>query len=294
MIEELLSGKIQEYNPKNAIEQDNVLQELMQHYCLVSMAKIGFFKFAEFHGGTFLRIVHKLQRFSEDLDFVLKKPDPQFTWKKYLDKIQMDLQSENIAVEVQDKSKAELTVKKAFLKTDSIGKIILLKLPYGRYRNRKIKIKLEIDINPPEGSEFETHYINFPVMTAITCQTLGSSFAGKCHALLCREYVKGRDWYDFIWYVNRKIEPNLNLLNHALFQQGPWAGTYIKPSFSWLVEQLQKKIETLDWLQARKDVERFVPQQSEMDLNLWQTDFFLYHLNKLSEQAQVGEKKYTP
>jgi hypothetical protein len=89
---------------------------------------------------------------------------------------------------------------------------------------KKLNIKLEIDTNPPKGSVVETRFLDFPLDSAIAVQDLQSNFAGKCHALLCREYIIGRDWFDFTWYVNRKIKPNLLFLTNAIAQQGPWAG----------------------------------------------------------------------
>ncbi len=282
MIDELLSQKIKEYSPANAIEQENVLQEMMQHYCLASLAKEGFFEIAEFQGGTCLRILHGLERYSEDLDFVLKKPDFGFSWFRYLNRIQKDCLDEGINFEILDKSETETMVKKAFLKIDSVGKLLVLQLPYFRHDSKKIKIKLEIDINPPKGSTFETSFISFPVMSAITNQTLESSFAGKSHALLCREYMKGRDWYDFLWYVNRKTKPNLVLLKNALYQQGPWAGKSLNMTKSWYMENLERVIDDLDWGVLKSDVRRFLSPKEQSTLELWNDELFLYHLNKLN------------
>jgi hypothetical protein len=131
---------------------------------------------------------------------------------------------EGITLELQDRSEVDGAVKKAFVKTDSIGKIVLLDLPFNRNARKKIRIKLEIDTNPPAGSSFETAYINFPVLSALTTQTLGSGFGTKSHALLCRDYIKGRDWYDLLWYIERGVVPDLRLLQSAIDQHGPWAG----------------------------------------------------------------------
>ena len=112
-------------------------------------------------------------------------------------------------------------VRKAFVKTDSIGSVVTLGLPFERVSSKKIRIRLEIDINPPQGSSFETSYLSFPTTAPLTTQTLPSGFGTKTHALLCRRYVKGRDWYDFLWYVARRTVPDLALLGNALLQQGP-------------------------------------------------------------------------
>jgi predicted nucleotidyltransferase component of viral defense system len=284
MLDKVLSAKLSEYAPSNPVEQDNVLQELMQQYVLTSLSRAGFFSEAVFHGGTCLRIINGIHRFSEDLDFLLKKPDLGFRWQNYLKFVKRDCEHEGIPFEVQDKSQAGKAVQKAFLKTDSIGKILTLNLPYERYRNRKIRIKLEIDTNPPEGSGFTTTYITFPVTVALTTQTLESSFALKLHALLCRSYVKGRDWYDFVWYVSRRIKPDLQLLGNALHQQGPWAGQSVLVNLNWVQENMQAIIQRIDWNVARSDVQRFLPLREQDGLRLWNVAFFKQYLARFSDR----------
>ncbi len=163
------------------------------------------------------------------------------------------------------------------------GKIITLSLPFKRNDHRKIRDKLEIDTRPPEGSSFETRYITFPVVSPITVQALESGFALKIHALLCRSYVKGRDWYDFVWYINRKTRPNIELLKNALFQYGPWAGKDVDITSSWLRGALDDVINILDWTQVRRDVERFIPAAELPGMKHWSKVFFLDRLNQLEE-----------
>lgn len=285
MLDKVLSAKLREYGPENVIEQDNVLQELIQHYVLASLSRAGLFAEAIFHGGTCLRIVNGMNRFSEDLDFLLKRPDPGFRWQGYLEAVRKDCAQEDIALEVQDKAESSSAVRKAFLKTDSIEKLLTLDLPFERHHARKLRIKLEIDTNPPAGSVFTTSYITFPVTAPLTTQTLESSFALKLHALLCRSYVKGRDWYDFVWYVGRKVSPELALLQHAIEQQGPWAGKPMSVTWLWLIENLRTVIERIDWAVARQDVQRFLPLREQEGLKLWDVSFFLHHLSKLEGLA---------
>ena len=285
MLEKVLSGKIREYAPANPVEQENVLQELMQHYVLSSLSRAGLFVEAMFHGGTCLRIVCGMNRFSEDLDFLLKQPDPSFRWQRYLESVRKDCAQEGIPFEVQDKSQAGTAVQKAFLKTDSIGKILTLDLPFERYQARKIRIKLEIDANPPAGSTFTTSYITFPVTAPLTTQSLESGFALKLHALLCRSYVKGRDWYDFVWYVARKTKPDLDLLRNALQQLGPWAGQPVTVTMRWVQESVEGAIRRIDWTAARADVQRFLPLREQEGLRAWSADFFLHHLARMNEGA---------
>lgn len=283
MLDRVLAAKLREYRPANAVEQDNVLQELMQLYVLASLSRAGLFAEAIFHGGTCLRIVNGINRFSEDLDFLLKRSDPEFRWQPYLEAVRAACYGEGIVFEIQDKTETATAVRKAFLKTDSIGKLLTLELPFERYHARKIRIKLEIDTNPPVGSAFATNYITFPVTAPLTTQTLESGFALKLHALLCRSYVKGRDWYDFIWYVARKIRPDSALLEHALEQQGPWAGEELTLTADWVHENMAKTIRRIDWDQARNDVQRFLPLREQDGLKVWGTDFFLNHLARLDQ-----------
>ncbi|MEI7832920.1 MAG: nucleotidyl transferase AbiEii/AbiGii toxin family protein [bacterium] len=273
---------MQEYAPANPIEQENVLQELMQHYVLASLSRAGLFTTAMFHGGTCLRVIYGMNRFSEDLDFLLREPAPNFRWQDYLEACQEDFAQEGIPFEVQDKSQAGTAVQKAFLKTDSIGKVLAIDLPFERYQSRKIRIKLEIDTNPPAGSSFTTSYITFPTTTSLTTQSLESGFALKIHALLCRPYIKGRDWYDFVWYIARKVKPDLNLLGNALQQQGPWAGKHITVTMSWVQESLESAIRRIDWIAAQNDVQRFLPLNEQPGLQSWGVDFFLHYLLRMN------------
>ena len=281
MIGDILNKKIRDYSPANALEQENILAELMQHFVLSSLSRARFYSQAGFHGGSCLRILYGMNRFSEDLDFLLKEPNPDFEWGQYLDQILSDCRDEGINFEVKDRSSAETMVKKAFLKTDSIGKILTLDLPFARHKNRKVKIKIEIDTNPPRGSSFETKYIDFPLTSAITTQTLKSGFATKSHALLCREYTKGRDWYDFLWYVSRKVIPALPVLGNALYQQGQWAGQNIRVTRGWYRDAMKKRIESIDWEKARADVMRFIDVREQESLALWSPDLFLQTLERL-------------
>jgi len=281
MFKDVIEERIKEYNPQNEIEQENVLQEIIQYYILAGFSKTGFFSHAEFHGGTFLRIIHGLDRFSEDLDFLLKKPNKNFKWSKYLEPVLRDLRTEGLEFDVKDRH--ETNVKKVFLKTDSIGKVISVNLPVGRASNRKIKIKLEIDANPPKGSESKTHYIDFPTIAPITAQVLESSFSLKSHALLCRNYVKGRDWYDFFWYCSKKAKLNFRLLQNALIQAGPWENKKIKVDLNWYMENMRDKIISVDWKAARDDVMRFIPTQSQFKLDQWNTELFLYQLGQMEK-----------
>jgi predicted nucleotidyltransferase component of viral defense system len=282
MIEGLIEARVRELQPANAVEQENAVQEIMQAFVLASLARCGFFSQAAFQGGTCLHMLYGMRRFSEDLDFLLRKADPRFRWEPCLRAVQEDCAQQNIRFEVQDRSRAGAAVRAAFLKTDSIGKVLQLDLPFSRQTSRRIKIKLEIDTNAPAGSACETKYLTFPVVSAITTQTLECGFATKSHALLCRPYVKGRDWYDFVWYVGRCTPLSYRLLANALRQVGPWAGRPTKVTRQWYLDAMRARIGRIDWRQARADVARFVPAPEQEGLRAWNAAFFSHLLEQLA------------
>jgi len=288
MIGRILGERLRERAPSNSLEQESLLAELLQSFVLASLSRARFFSEACFHGGTCLRILYGMSRFSEDLDFLTRTPTPGFDWTPYLDRIESDSRDEGLDLEVHTASGARAAVRKAFVKTDPIGGIRGLRLPIPQHASKKIRIKLEVDTNPPMGSVFETRYISFPLTSAITTQTLGSGFATKAHALLCRDFTKGRDWYDFLWYVSKRTIPQYDLLANALQQQGPWAGKRVNVTRDWFLAAMRDRILEIDWETARKDVSRFIAASERESISLWSRDFFLYHLERVAEYAGSG------
>jgi hypothetical protein len=183
---------------------------------------------------------------------------------------------------VTEKTNRATAVRKAILGA-SLSNELLGKLKFRRDPRRKIKIKLEVDTNPPAGSNFEVVFVNFPQLTMMTAQTMESAFASKSHALLCREYTKGRDWYDFLFYVSRRIRPNFTLLKNALNQRGPWAGTIETVTQKWYTDTLSHVIENTNWQEAARDVQRFLSPKERETTELWNTTLFAYHVQKLRE-----------
>lgn len=279
----ILQERLEQYQTKSWTEEENAIKEIFQEVALAALGRTDFFKYAAFQGGTALRILYTLQRFSEDLDFILKTPDPQFRLIDYLKNLREEFFAYGVSMEVEDRSKLNASVQKAFIKEDSPGSLLFLKYKPRDQQPRKIKIKFEIDTNPPLGSVFETKFLDFPFSFGILMQDLPSLFAGKNHALLCREYIKGRDWYDFLWYVGRKIPINFTLLDNACQQNGPWKEEQGIVTKDWYLQNMEKKIGSIDWEAAKKDIARFLKPRDLPTLDLWNTDFFLDHLNKLKE-----------
>lgn len=270
---ELIQRRLDEYQASNAVEEEQAIKEIIQEIALFALWRAGFFEVAAFQGGTSLRILHGLPRFSEDLDFILKEPDLEFDWNHYLEKLLENLEEFGLQTEVKDKSRMDQAVRKAVLKDNSVSNRLNLSFYRGQ-GDQKQTIKLEIDVNPPLGSEFEYTYKDFPVDYEVCHQDLSSNFALKTHALLCRPYLKGRDWYDFNWYVKKGIKPNLPLLQAALIQDGPWSEEDLEIDEDWVGETLLKKISSIDWDEAATDVERFLNKIDKDSLKLWNIRFF--------------------
>ncbi|WP_320123070.1 nucleotidyl transferase AbiEii/AbiGii toxin family protein [uncultured Sphaerochaeta sp.] len=257
------------------------LREITQEAVLASLGRAGFFQEAIFQGGTCLRIFHGLNRFSEDLAFSLMDPNPNFAWQPYLKKVIADVASFGYDMEITDRHSTDSTVRLAFLKDDAVGKVLQLNYVGKTSMVKKIRIKLEIDTNPPPGSRHEITYIGFPYLSPIAIQDPSSLFAGKIHALLCRNYTKGRDWYDFLWYTARNTSVNYHYLGQALHQSGPWKGMGIHIDQEWLRDSLSQKINQIDWQEAANDVRRFVPILEQPSLDYWSEKVFLQQMDRL-------------
>jgi len=281
---ELIQQRLDSYSASNPVEEEQATKEILQEVALYSLWRAGFFEVAAFQGGTSLRILHKLPRFSEDLDFILQEPDPEFKWGGYLDQLLKGLQEFGLQSEAFDKSRMDQRIKKALLKDNSVCNQLDLSF-YRGSPSQKLNIKLEIDVNPPRGSTFEYSYLDFPLDFEVCHQDLSSNFSLKIHALLCRPYLKGRDWYDFNWYVKQNIHPNLPHLQAALIQYGPWEGQEIEIDDDWLNRTLLEKVAAIDWDEATQDVEHFLNTTEKESLKLWSSRFFTRKVESLGSAA---------
>jgi len=277
----MLQEKLDAYQCTSQHEEENALKEICQELLLAGLSRSGFFEHAAFQGGTCLRVFHKLPRFSEDLDFMLQQSSTSFQIKPYLELALEEISSLGLAFELVDRSKTEKNIQTAFLKTDSYGKILVLKNPLHKKSAKKIVIKIEVDSHPPLGSGYEVRFLDFPFLCPVTLQDSASLFSGKIHALLCRGYMKGRDWYDFLWYVSKKIPYNEMFLSAALFQYGPWKDLSFEMTPDWVKKELRRKIGEIDWQEARADASRFLSVRDQASLTSWTADFFFYWVEKM-------------
>ncbi len=280
---QIIQQRLAMYSCKTDIEELQAIREITQEVILASLSRGTLFEYAAFQGGTCLRIFYGSNRFSEDLDFVLKEPNTNFKLLDHLTHVRDELKTFGYEMEITDRNKAGAAVKQAFLKDNSIGKILTLEHVGKVSLMPKIYIKLEIDTNPPPGSSYETKYLDFPFASMVTAQDTISLFAGKIHALLCRGYLKGRDWYDFIWYTSNRVKVNFELLSSAINQYGPWQNTSILVDKTWLLQEMKIKINSIDWKYAKEDVRRFVPVSEQPSLEMWHKEFFLSQLEKLQQ-----------
>ena len=223
----ILGQMMARYNANTLEEERNALKEVVQEVALCGLSRAGFFKTAAFYGGTALRIFYGLDRFSEDLDFSLVSPDNNFDLSKYFSVLQNELNSAGLNFTVEEKVKtAESHIKSAFLKGNTKEHILSV---YGDtpttmlHPMEVIKIKFEVDINPPPYATYENKYGLMPSPYNVRLYDLPSLFAGKIHAVLCRAWknrVKGRDLYDYVFYIARDAGVNLPHLKARLIDSG--------------------------------------------------------------------------
>jgi len=277
----LIQDRLSQYACRSAVEEEQALREITQEVVLAALGRTDFFAQAALQGGTCLRVFYGHNRFSEDLDFVLRHTNPAFDLKCHLRSVAEELTAYGYHLEVQDRSNAVGAVKKVFVKDDSLCRVLDLSYLRADRSTRKIRVKLEVDTHPPSGSDFETKFLDFPFVSSVVLQDLPSLFAGKLHALLCREYVKGRDWYDFIWYTGRSTPINHALLASAIRQQGPWQGQDIKVDKAWCVTEHRRVIAVIDWRQAVEDVRRFLRPNELPSLEHWSEGLFLAQVEKM-------------
>jgi predicted nucleotidyltransferase component of viral defense system len=275
---------LEKYDLSTADKTYEALREILQEIVLLGLYRAGFFNHAVFYGGTALRILYGLDRFSEDLDFSLLKADKSFDLGMYENSIVETLKTFGFEVNIQLKNQ-EGVIKSAFLKGNTAQHLLNIKAPddviakYGQ--GRLVKIKFEVDTEPPLDfkSEKKTQLLPAPFM--INTMTTSSLFAGKIHAILCRNWSsrpKGRDWYDLVWYIANGYEVDLTHLSARLKQSCDWQekeGVRIENEITetYILELLKKRIEGLDISSAKRDIEPFISDRQVLDI--WSKEFFL-------------------
>lgn len=263
-------------------EQDyiNALKEIFQEIALLGLWRAKFYKKAAFYGGTALRILYGLDRFSEDLDFTLLKTDKNFNLAPYNQAISEELSSFGFQVSVEVKNKnLETNIESAFIKATTKKQLIIINAASNIintiHHMHTIKIKMEVDTNPPGKFQTEVKNLLLPIPFSVKTLTKSDLFAGKLHAILCRPWqkrVKGRDWYDLVWYIARDVPVNLDHLRERLIQSAAWQKKN-KLSQNDVLKLLIHKIHHTDFKNAKTDILPFIRDKRAVEL--WSKDFFL-------------------
>jgi len=268
---------IAEYDPQNEEEIIAALREIMQEIALAGLSRTDFFEKAAFYGGTALRIFYGLGRYSEDLDFSLLTTNSSFSLEPYFKSILDEFKALGLTVSIHTKSKIEQTaIDSAFLKTGTIWKEIVLEdiiHQTGVKSNKTLKIKLEVDRQPPLHFATEEKLLLRPFSFYVKCFSRPSLFAGKMHALLFRKWknrVKGRDWYDLEWYIKKGIPLDLHHFLTRARETNDWQEATM--TIEQLIQLLEDRIDAVDFSSIKNDVVRFIPDAST--LNIWSPTYF--------------------
>jgi predicted nucleotidyltransferase component of viral defense system len=276
-----IKSMLNAYDCQTRDDYENALREIIQEVALLGLWRAKFFEHAAFYGGTALRILYGLNRYSEDLDFSLLAPDPDFRLEAYGNSLQREIRSFGFQVSFDQPRRPherQTAIDSAFLKTNTLRELLVIEadpdLLKGLHPNKALKVKLEIDTNPPPGFDTENRYLLRPIPFSIRVYTLPDLFAGKLHAVLCRKWrtrVKGRDWYDLAWYAGRRTPLHLSHLETRMRESGDYSDSSpLTPEG--LTGMLHDAATSLDVIQARKEVERFLPDRRAVEI--WSNDFF--------------------
>ena len=265
---------VAEFRQKNAADERNAAHEVMQQIALAGLARGGFFEKAAFYGGTCLRLLHGMRRFSEDMDFSLLEPDRGFQFEDYFPAVVEEFKLAGKDVEIKMKHKGmPSAIESAFLKESSDVYDI------GFTTEKRLKVKIEVDIDPPPKFATEMRVLSEPRNCIVRAYTLPDLFAGKVSAALFRKWknrVKGRDWYDVVWYICNRVPLNIGHLVERAKESEPGADVSTPEK---VIAAFDAKIEAVDFDNAKQDVVQYVMDTSELDI--WSKEFFRQMVRKI-------------
>ncbi len=258
---------VAELGPQTSMDKTNALHEVMQQIALSGLHRGGFFEHAAFYGGTCLRIFHGLRRFSEDMDFTLTEKNLNVHLEDYFPDIIEAFKLTGREVEIKKKEKKSFgKVESAFLKDNTDVYDIAFRT------EKNLKVKIELDTDPPLDFETEQKLLLKPFSFLVRCVTLPDLFAGKMHALVYRTWqnrVKGRDWYDFEWYVANKVP-----LDFAHLQKRIQEFNGMELAKEEFISSLKERLARTDIDLVKQDVMRFL-RTDPHSLDIWSKDYFL-------------------
>lgn len=280
---------LEKYTIKNDYDKQNAIKEILQEIALAGLSRGGFFKKAAFYGGTCLRIFHGLNRFSEDLDFALLNKDETFRLEDYFPRLREEFKSYGIDVNIESKNiDLNREIQSAFIKRNTIM-LMLSFFPQSEgskeiVPNQKIKVKFEIDTDNSEGGTTEIRYKMLPSPYEVQIFDEETLFAGKIHAIICRDYknhVKGRDYYDYLFYLGKGSKINLQYLENKLKNTGK-IDNNTNLTIELVQEMLKNRFEITDFEAAKLDVMNFIEDQES--ILLWKKEMFLSTIDELKSR----------
>lgn len=277
-MKDVIIQMVERYSPQSMDEYDTALKEIIQRICLLGLWRAKFFEHAAFYGGTALRLLYGLDRFSEDLDFSLLSAHTQFELQPYFQAVHRELLGFGFEAEITEKNKGDSPIAAAFVKANTRVHRLRIGLPDRLAKqvpsNQALKVKFEVDTDPPLGFSTQIRYILQPVPFSVRVFAPQDLFAGKMHAVLCRKWgrrVKGRDWYDLVWFVRQEIPLSLEHLTSRMRQTGDWELEASISRQDW-ERMLGRAIAELGVEAAKRDVLPFVRDASQLDV--WSAEFF--------------------
>ena len=275
----IVNQMLAQYPSETQNDKKNSIKEVVQEIVLCGLSRAGFFQSAAFYGGTALRIFYGLDRFSEDLDFSLMTANPDFRLDDYLPAVEKELQTYGFQFKAETKSKVnDSDIHSAFVKGNTREHILLCyadeRLAQSIVGSELIKVIFEVDTTPPPFAGYDRKYRLLPIPYEINLYDMPSLFAGKIHAVICRSWksrIKGRDLYDYIFYLSHKTPVNLMHLNARLVNS-KFEGARLDMSIDEIKQILYDRFDSIDFVQAKNDVLPFIRNTSTIDI--WSKDFF--------------------
>lgn len=285
----IIEQMLNQHESTTLSDKKNSIKEVVQEIMLCGLSRADFFRSAAFYGGTALRIFYGLDRFSEDLDFSLAAPDPDFRLDAYLPALEKELASYGFRFQAEARKKTvDSDIQSAFVKGNTREHILICyaddRLARSIGGGELIKIKFELDTTPPPFASFEQKYRLLPIPYEIRLYDMPSLFAGKLHAVICRAWksrIKGRDLYDYIFYLSRQTPVNLKHLNARLVDSG-FEGAREDMTLPEIKQILLQRFSSIDYSQAKEDVLPFIRNPASLDV--WSASFFQSITENLAAQ----------
>lgn len=285
---QIIDQMLKKYDISTLEDKKHAIKEIIQEIVLAGLSRANFFSKAAFYGDTALRIFYDLDRFSEDLDFSLLVSNPNFCFDTFIPALRDEVESLGLKLEIEEKIKTQKSqIKSVFLRGDTKEHFLLFYPNMDQdlsmlHADEKIKVKFEIDINPPNFATTEMKYRLLPSPYQVRLYDLPSLFAGKIDAVLRRNWktrIKGRDFYDYIYFLAMDVPVNIKHLKARLVQSD-----FINPNFilsrESLIELLKNRFNNVDFEEAKKDVLPFIKDIKKLDI--WSAEFFINITEKIS------------